>query len=81
MAPAMSTVLALTCRRRRRRPRPRPTMIMRDGNNGDYEIYSIGNNTILTAAAWAGRRGMDRLLASVAFPAMPAIRRHAVARR
>ena len=39
-------------------PTPTSAMIMRDGNNGDYEIYSIGNNTILTAAA-LGQVGVE----------------------
>ena len=26
-------------------------MIMRDGNNGDFEIYDLGNNTIQAAYA------------------------------
>jgi hypothetical protein len=39
-------------------------MITRDGNNGDYEIYSIGNNTILTAAA-LGQVGVDWTVAGL----------------
>jgi hypothetical protein len=33
-------------------------MIMRDGNNGNYEIYGIGSNAILTAAA-LGQIGLE----------------------
>ena len=33
-------------------------MIMRDGNNGDYEIYGIGSNGILTAAP-LGQIGLE----------------------
>ena len=33
-------------------------MIMRDGNNGNYEIYDLGNNGIL-AAAPLGQVGLE----------------------
>ena len=33
-------------------------MIMRDSNNGDYEIYGIGSNAILTAAP-LGQIGLE----------------------
>lgn len=46
-------------------PPPPPTapgttadMIMRDGNNGNYEIYDLGNNGILAAAA-LGQVGLE----------------------
>jgi hypothetical protein len=39
-------------------------MIMREGANGDYEIYSIGNNAILTAAP-LGQVGLEWQVAGV----------------
>jgi hypothetical protein len=33
-------------------------MILRDANNGDYEIYDIGNNSLL-AAYFLGQVGLD----------------------
>ena len=40
------------------------TMIMRDGNNGDYEIYDIGGNAIL-AAGDLGQVGLEWQVAGV----------------
>ena len=34
------------------------TMIMRDGNNGDYEIYDLGGNTII-GAGYLGQVGLE----------------------
>jgi len=49
-------------------PPPPPTatadMIMRDGNNGDYEIYVLGGNSILSAAA-LGQVGLEWKVAGV----------------
>ena len=39
-------------------------MIMRDGNNGDYEIYDLGGNSIL-AAAPLGQVGLEWKVAGV----------------
>ena len=39
-------------------------MIMRDGNNGDYEIYDIGGNAIL-AAGDLGQVGLEWQVAGV----------------
>ena len=41
-------------------------MIMRDGNNGDYEIYDLGSNSILGAAIWARSAWSGRSRASAA---------------
>ena len=39
-------------------------MIMRDGNNGDYEIYDLGNNAIL-GAGYLGQVGLEWQVAGV----------------
>ena len=39
-------------------------MIMRDGNNGNYEIYDLGGNTIL-AAGPLGQVGLEWQVAGV----------------
>jgi hypothetical protein len=49
-------------------PPPPPTqtadMIMRDGNNGDYEIYDLGGNAILAASAM-GQVGLEWQIAGL----------------